>query len=188
VSPVALHARLADESQAHPKAWPIGADVTVTAYRDTIAMSTLSTIASNLSIRTPAVTPTAAAPVATAESEATQTAAAPSATPANAPVGGAGGAGASQSSSSSSSSNSDTIEQLQKQIAELQKQLKEQQQEMARIQASQQSEESKAAAVAAIQAQVVATSAGLQTATAALLQVMQESGSSTAGSMVSTTA
>jgi hypothetical protein len=42
--------------------------------------------------------------------------------------------------------------------------------------------------VAAAQSQIATTSGSLQTATAALLQALQQEGSSTSGSMVSTSA
>jgi chromosome segregation ATPase len=100
----------------------------------------------------------------------------------------AGGAPAASGSSSSSSEESDTVKELRKQIAELQKQLQEQQQQLQAAQAKQESAEAKAADVASVQSQIATTSGSLQTATAALLQALQDEGGSTSGSLVSTSA
>lgn len=84
--------------------------------------------------------------------------------------------------------STDIVKMLKKQIAQLQKQLEQQLQAMQSIQASNQKPEIKAAALGAAQAQIAATTAALQTATAALLQALSAQGGSSAGSIVSTTA
>jgi uncharacterized protein YceH (UPF0502 family) len=61
-------------------------------------------------------------------------------------------------------------------------------QQLQAAQTKQQSDDAKAAEVAAAQSQIAATSASVQTATAALLQALQESGSGTSGTLVSTSA
>jgi hypothetical protein len=100
----------------------------------------------------------------------------------------ANGAPAASGGSSSSSEESDSVKALRKQIAELQKQLQEQQQQLQAAQAKQESADAKAADVAAAQSQIATTAGSLQTATAALLAALQEEGSSTSGTMVSTSA
>ncbi|WP_417693894.1 hypothetical protein [Pseudomonas sp.] len=66
----------------------------------------------------------------------------------------------------------DVIEQLKKQIEQTEKLLAEQQAQLARVQKSQANQEQKAQEAMAIQTQIMATQATLQTLQAALLQAM----------------
>mgnify|MGYP000707403838 CR=1 FL=1 len=80
------------------------------------------------------------------------------------------------------------IKQLRQMIQRLQKQLAEQMKQLQQAMASKMEETAKASAVAGAQAAVSATSAALQSATAQLLKALTDSGTSSSGSMVSTTA
>ncbi|TNB77712.1 hypothetical protein FHJ31_26970 [Pseudomonas sp. Fig-3] len=70
------------------------------------------------------------------------------------------------------SGSGDVIEQLKKQIEQTEKLLAEQQAQLARVQKSQANQEQKAQEAMAIQTQIMATQATLQTLQAALLQAM----------------
>ncbi|MBT2295314.1 hypothetical protein [Pseudomonas fluorescens] len=70
------------------------------------------------------------------------------------------------------SGSGDVIEQLKKQIEQTEKLLAEQQAQLARVQKSQANQEQKAQETMAIQTQIMATQATLQTLQAALLQAM----------------
>jgi len=70
------------------------------------------------------------------------------------------------------SNGSDVIEQLKKQIERTEKLLAEQQAQLARVQKSNADQEQKAQESMAIQTQIMATQAALQTLQAALLQAM----------------
>jgi hypothetical protein len=70
------------------------------------------------------------------------------------------------------SNGSNVIEQLKKQIEQTEKLLAEQQAQLARVQKSQANQEQKAQEAMAIQTQIMATQATLQTLQAALLQAM----------------
>jgi septal ring factor EnvC (AmiA/AmiB activator) len=80
--------------------------------------------------------------------------------------------GANIAGAGGSSGASDVIEQLKKQIERTEKLLAEQQAQLARVQKSQADQEQKSQEAMAIQTQIMATQATLQTLQAALLQAM----------------
>lgn len=80
--------------------------------------------------------------------------------------------GANIAGAGGSSGSGDVIEQLKKQIERTEKLLAEQQAQLARVQKSQADQEQKSQEAMAIQTQIMATQATLQTLQAALLQAM----------------
>lgn len=101
---------------------------------------------------------------------------------------GGGAAPTASQESASSSDESAEVKLLREQVKELQKQLAQQQKELQEAMASDQEETIKATRVAAAQAAVAATTGQLLQANAALLAALTESGDSTAGNSVNTTA
>ena len=93
-----------------------------------------------------------------------------------------------ESSESSESSEPAHIQQLREMIKDLQKQLAEQQKQLQAIMASNMEETAKVSAVAAAQSAVSTTMGAIQSATAVLLKALLDSGGSSAGGMVSTSA
>lgn len=98
------------------------------------------------------------------------------------------GAAAATPSENTESSESPKVQLLREQVKQLQEQLAKQQKELQAAMASTQEETLKATRVAAAQAAVAATTGQLLRANAALLAALTESGSSSAGSTVNTTA
>lgn len=98
------------------------------------------------------------------------------------------GVAESNKTESSQSSEPGHIRQLREMIKELQKQLAEQQKQLQAIMASNLEETAKASAVAAAQSAVSTTMGAIQSATTQLLKALLESGGSSSGSMVSTSA
>lgn len=99
-------------------------------------------------------------------------------------AGAAGGAAPAESAGSESAH----IQQLRQQMKELQEQLAEQQKHLQQVMASKMEEQAKVVAVLGAQTAVNGTSAALAQVTAALLSALNETGSSSAGSAVDTTA
>ena len=97
---------------------------------------------------------------------------------------GGGGPGEAESGSSESAH----IQQLRQQMKELQEQLAEQQKQLQEVMASKMEEDAKVVAVLSAQTAVNGTSAALAQVTAALLSALNDTGSSSAGSAVDTTA
>ena len=102
----------------------------------------------------------------------------------------AGGAAAPTASETAaySSSESAEVKMLREQVKELQKQLAQQQKELQEAMASDQEDTIKQTRIAAAQAAVAATTGQLLQANAALLAALTDSGDSTAGNSVNTTA
>lgn len=88
----------------------------------------------------------------------------------------------------SGSSEPAHIQQLRRQMKELQERLAEQQKQLQEVMASKMEEQAKVVAVLSAQTAVNGTSAALAQVTAALLSALNETGSSSAGSAVDTTA
>jgi len=103
-------------------------------------------------------------------------------------AGGAAAPTASQKESESGSSESAEVKLLREQVKELQKQLAARQKELQQAMASDQEDTVKQTRVAAAQAAVAAVTGQLLRANAALLAALTESGSSSSGNSVDTTA
>ena len=101
-------------------------------------------------------------------------------------VGGAGQAQSTQDSEESSESAGVTA--LRELIKQLQKQLAEEQKQLAQLMSSKMEETAKANAVSAKQASIATITGQIMTATAQLLELLQQEGGSSAGGVVSTTA
>ncbi|MFJ4385355.1 hypothetical protein ACIP02_13530 [Pseudomonas sp. NPDC089408] len=101
-------------------------------------------------------------------------------------VGGAGQAQSTQDSEESGESAGVTA--LRELIKQLQKQLAEEQKQLAQLMSSKMEETAKANAVSAKQASIATITGQIMTATAQLLELLQQEGGSSAGGMVSATA
>lgn len=93
-----------------------------------------------------------------------------------------------KAASSSAEEEPAYIKQLRQMIKDLQKQLAEQMKQLQQVMASKMEEGAKVSAVAGAQAAVSSTTAAIQSATAVLLKALLDSGGSSTGAMVSTTA
>lgn len=80
------------------------------------------------------------------------------------------------------------IKQLREMIKNLQKQMEQEQQQLARLMAQKGDDPAKLAAITAKQASIATLNGQIMTATAQLLKALQESGGSSAGSVVDTQA
>ncbi|MDZ3991014.1 hypothetical protein [Pseudomonas sp. Teo4] len=103
-------------------------------------------------------------------------------------TGGGQAQGAQGAQGSEDSSESAEIKQLRQMIKDLQKQLAEQQKQLAAIMAKDMDESDKLAAASAKQASIATLNGEILRATAQLLEALQETGGSSAGSIVSTQA
>ncbi|GAB7532162.1 hypothetical protein PS3A_45770 [Pseudomonas sp. 3A(2025)] len=90
----------------------------------------------------------------------------------SADLSGAKTGGASKSKSTATTPTEEMIEQIKKQIEQTEKQLEQQRAQLAAVQSSKADEQTKAQQVMAIQVQIAATSANLQTLQGSLLQLI----------------
>ncbi|KAA8695989.1 hypothetical protein [Pseudomonas caricapapayae] len=141
----------------------------------TINTSTLNTYSSSLTltVKNPDAEATKAATASTTEAEKTSDQASTEGGKAGAAAGGGSAGG------STKAALEQTIEKIKQQIKEAQKQLAQQQAQLAAAQSGKGTPEEKAQKALAIQAQISATSANLQTLQGSLLQLQTEGGVNT---------